>query len=311
MDIAKVHPQLRPTIERFPPFPVHNRLFLALIRGLSALRRTPPAEAGITITQHQLEHAAVRIYRPAGSLSGAGLIWIHGGGLIMGSASMNDRECSAYARNLQLVVVSVEYRLAPRHPFPAAIDDCFEVWQWLQANAAALGIDPARIAIAGQSAGGGLSASLVHRIHDTGGIQPVAQALFCPMLDDRTGANRSLDAIKHRIWNNTSNRAGWSWYLGHAAGTTTPPDYAVPARRSNLQGLPPCWIGVGDIDLFYAEDCDYAQRLQAAGVECQLEVVAMAPHGFETFVPDAPIVQAFMENYYAFLRRTLGLTAVT
>jgi acetyl esterase/lipase len=125
------------------------------------------------------------------------LLWVHGGGLISGTAGANDPECSAYARDLKLVVVSVEYRLAPKYPFPAALDDCFETWQWMQQSADKLEINPSRIAISGQSSGGGLTASLAHRIFDEGGIQPAAQALFCPMLDDRTALRHELDIIQH------------------------------------------------------------------------------------------------------------------
>ena len=201
----------------------------------------------------------MRLYRPEQGLSGAGLLWIHGGGMITGNAATNDRECAAFARELGIVVVSVEYRLAPKHPFPAALDDCHAAWQWMLSAAGELGIDPARIAISGQSAGGGLAASLALRIRDAGGLQPAAQALMCPMLDDRTGARRELDAIDHRVWNNRSNRAAWSWYLGLPPGSSEVPAHAAAARCANLRGLPPAWIGVGEVDLFLEEDRRYAR----------------------------------------------------
>jgi acetyl esterase/lipase len=206
---------------------------------------------------------------------------------------------------LGIVVVSVEYRLAPRHPFPAALDDCYAAWQWLLSAARELGIDPSRIAISGQSAGGGLAASLVLRIRDAGGIRPAAQALLCPMLDDRTGARRELDVIDHRVWNNRSNRAAWSWYLGRPAGPSEVPAYAAAARCASLRGLPPAWIGVGDVDLFLEEDRRYAERLIEAGVGCELHIVPMAPHGFEVLVPEASLTREFFRSYCAFLRRAL------
>lgn len=307
MHIEKVHPELRKVIGRIPPIPFHNRFFMSTINCLTALIPRAKSFAGVSVEDKQLQYAGVRIYRPEKNPSGAALFWIHGGGLITGNAAMNDRECAGYARDLGLVVVSVEYRLAPKHPFPAAIDDCYEAWQWLQSAAHTFGVDPARIVISGQSAGGGLSASLVQRIHDEGGIQPAAQALFCPMLDDRTAARRELDPIKHRIWNNTNNRGGWSSYLGHAPGQTDEPPYAVPARRENVSGLPPTWIAVGDIELFYDEACEYAKRLQEAGVVCELYVMPMAPHGFESFVPNAPITRALYHDYCRFLGKSLGL----
>lgn len=310
MHIDKVHPELRQSIGRIPPIPFHNRMFLTLLNLLSRLPRKAATVSGVSVTEQTLGQARVRIYRPAGALSGAGLLWIHGGGLIIGTAAMNDRECSTWARDLQLVVVSVEYRLAPRHPFPAAIDDCFAAWQWLQQAAPGLGVDPARIVVAGQSAGGGLAASLAQRVRDSGGVQPAAQALFCPMLDDRTAAQVELDTLKHRIWNNRNNRAGWSWYLGHPPGQAQLPPYAVPARRDDLAGLPPAWIAVGDIDLFYAEDRAYAERLQRAGVPCIFYPVPMAPHGFESFAAEATPTRDLYRDYYHFLRRVLALVQV-
>lgn len=307
MKIDQVHPELRKAIGRVPPLPFHNKLFLSAVNGLIKIMPRTKSVAGVSITEAKLDNASVRIYRPPGELSGAGLLWIHGGGLITGFAAMNDRECAQYARELKLVVVSVDYRLAPKHSYPGAIDDCFDAWQWLQKNARDLGVDPTRIAISGQSAGGGLAASLCQRIRDGGGIQPAAQALFCPMLDDRTAARRELDALNHRIWNNRSNQAGWSLYLGQAPGQPVTAQYAVPARREELSGLPKAWIGIGDIDLFHEEARQYAERLNAAGVKCQLDVVPMAPHAFETFAPKAPLSRSFLQGYNRFLRTALGL----
>ena len=124
---------------------------------------------------------------------------------------------------------------------------------------------------------------------------------------DRTAARHELDSVNHRIWNNRSNRAGWSWYLGHPPGKPEVPQYAVPARRKDLAGLPPAWIGVGDIDLFYDESRQYSARLDEAGVDQQLYVVPMAPHGFESFVPNASITRGLYNSYYCFIRESLGL----
>ncbi len=211
----------------------------------------------------------------------------------------------ALARDLDLVVVSVEYRLAPRHPFPAALDDCYEAWQWLLDAVTDLSVDPERLAIAGQSAGGGLAAALVQRIADAGGVQPLAQVLMYPMLDDRTAANRELDGVGHVLWNNRNNRGAWEWYLGQPPGRDIAPPYVVPARREDLSGAPPAWIGVGKLDLFYREDCAYAERLQAAGVPCDLHITPRAPHGYDLLAPEAPVSRAFIHDYYRFLSQRL------
>lgn len=307
MDIANVHPEIRQSVRRIPPLPFYNRAFVWLLKFLARILPKRKHLKGVTIEDRTIGNAGVRIYVPTGGLSGAGLLWIHGGGLLIGRADQDDRLCGDYARQLGLVVVSVEYRLAPEHPFPAAIDDCFEAWQWLLAHAADWGVDSYRLAIAGQSAGGGLAASLAQRILDAGGIQPAAQTLYCPMLDDRTAVDETLDGIRHRIWNNRSNRAGWSAYLGQRFGSADVPPYAVPARRENLAGLAPAWIGVGDIDLFYAEDSQYAEQLAQQGVETRFYAVPMAPHAFETFAPAATLSQDFFASNYEFLRQKLGI----
>ena len=308
MPIDHVHPELRDAMKRAPTFPLHNRFMLSLLKGLMKIIPVPKAGPGVSIENRQLDSAGVRIYRPQNAQSGAGLLWIHGGGLVIGQPEQDDRVCGALARDLGLVVVSVRYRLAPNHPFPGAIDDCFEAWQWFQQAAGELGVDPSRIVISGQSAGGGLAAALVQRIHDSGGVQPAAQALFCPMIDDRTGARTDLDAIKYLMWPNRSNRAGWSGYLGQPAGSPDVPPYAVAARRESLAGLPPAWISVGDIELFYDEDCAYAERLKAAGVPCQLHLVPGAPHGFEAIAPTSAPARELFQSAYRFICQSLGLT---
>ncbi|MEM7016215.1 MAG: alpha/beta hydrolase [Pseudomonadota bacterium] len=307
MDIEKIHPELQQAFRRIPPLPFHNRLFVNSMNFLIGLAPGKKEIDGVIISKKTLTNAGLRIYQPNGDSSGAGLLWIHGGGMITGRATQDDQTCANYARDLNLVVVSVDYRLAPKHPFPVPLDDCYEVWQWFTHEADNLGVDPSRIAISGQSAGGCLAASLAQKILDAGGVQPAAQALFCPMLDDRTAADPALDAIKHRVWNNKSNRAGWSAYLGHSPGESDVPAYAAPARRDELAGLPPTWVGIGDIDLFYEEARLYAQRLNEANVNCQFHTVPMAPHAFETFVPRASITQDFYQDNYQFLQEALSL----
>lgn len=262
---------------------------------------------GITIVKQALAQSAIRIYRPAATPSGAGLLWIHGGGLISGRASKDDYLCASYANSLHLTVVSVDYRLAPGSPFPAALNDCCEAWRWFLGAGESLGVHSDRIVVSGRSAGGGLAASLVQKLYDEGGVQPAGQALFSPMLDDRTAADYALDAINHRIWNNTSNRAGWLAYLGTPPGMVVAPEYSVPARRVDLSGLPPAWIGVGDIDLFFKENCHYCERLKESGVECEMHVAPMAPHGFEGLVPQASITQDLFRSNHLFLQRALSL----
>jgi acetyl esterase/lipase len=306
MKLSQVNPELRRTFWTMPTTPVSNPLVLRLIRLLMPLIPDARTPEGMTLEKIPFGNAGgARVFTPAGGGSGAALLWIHGGGLVIGSAAQDDRRCIAIANELDVVVVSAEYRLAPEHPFPLPLDDCLDAWDWVQQNAAARGIDPRRVAVGGQSAGGGLAAALVQRLHDRGGAQPVAQWLFCPMLDDRTAANRELDAVRHIVWNNRSNRTGWSAYLG-TAGAPVVPDYAVPSRRTDLTGLPPAWIGTGDIELFYDENKAYAERLTADGVPTTFDVVPGGPHAFESLGADAEVSVAYLGRAHRWLRERLG-----
>lgn len=310
MTLDDALPELREELGKQPNLPVTNPILLWIGRVfLDVFFKLPKGvNDGVSITVVPLGDAAVRLYEPDGDKTGAGILWIHGGGMILGNAKMNDPLCSHYARALGTVVASVEYRLAPKHPYPAAIDDCFAVWKWFQENAERLGVDPRRIAVGGQSAGGGLGAALCQRVLDTGGTQPAAQFLSYPMLDDRTAARTELDAVEHLIWPNKYNRFGWSSYLGHDVGLEQVAPWAAAGRREDLTGLPPARIGVGNLDLCLEDNKDYAERLRTAGIECELDVVEGAPHGFDVLVPDAEVSQSFANRTESFLRKHLQLT---
>lgn len=307
MDPVLLHPQLRGPVTRAPQLDATNPLMRWA--GAHLVRFLPPARLAPGMLRERIRvgtHAAARVFTPAGGGTGGALLWIHGGGLVVGAAVQDDVRCIAAARALDIVVVSADYRLAPRDPHQAALDDCHTVWRWLLDRAPERGIDISRLAIGGQSAGGGLAAALVQRLHDEGGPQPVAQWLFCPMLDDRTAAERSLDAEDHFVWSNASNRVGWTSYLGQEAGAPTTPPHAVPARRADLSGLPATWIGTGDIELFRDEDRAYAPGLEGAGVDTTLDEVAGAPHAFETLAPRAPVTVNYMERATDWLGERLG-----
>jgi acetyl esterase/lipase len=309
MNNLPMHPELRALFERIPTLPLHNRIVVACANTLMKFMPTPKAGPGVAVENRRLGKTSVRIYRPERALSGAGLLWIHGGGLVIGRPEQDDRTCARLARDLGLVVIAVKYRLAPKHRFPAAIDDCFAAWAQIQDAARDLGIDPKRIAVAGQSAGGGLAACLAQRIHDAGGTQPAAQVLFCPMLDDRTAVRRELDAVEYPLWGNRSNRAGWTWYLGQPAGALEVPAYAAASRREDLTGLPPAWISIGSIELFYEEAVRYAERLQNSDVPCCLHVAQNAPHAFESIAVDTQLSRELFESAYRFLGNTLRLSS--
>lgn len=237
--------------------------------------------AGVRVTDHEGEGTRVRVYEPSAKSAPAALLWIHGGGLVLGSPRQDDPRCSGLSAALGITVVSAAYRTATQHPYPAALDDCAAAWSWLQTHAVDLGIDPQRVVLGGASAGGGLAAALTQRLRDEDAPQPRGQLLVYPMLDDRTAAETSLDSLGHLVWTNVSNRTGWTAYLGQTPGRPTAPPYAVPARCDDLAGLPPAWIGVGTADLFATECQTYARRLVDSGVAVDLVTVEEVPHGFD------------------------------
>jgi acetyl esterase/lipase len=293
------HPDLR-RIARVIPKQVLTPATLPIVRLATRLmgRHTPDDVEVLTLTSG----VGVRLYRPTG-VSGAGpaLLWIHGGGYLIGSAAQDDQLCRRFARELGATVASVDYRLAPENPYPVPLEDCYTALAWLVGLPS---VDPARVAIGGASAGGGLAAALALLARDRGEIPLAAQLLVYPMLDDRTVDRDDLDNPGHRLWNQSSNKFGWACYLADAD-----PDVAVPARRDDLSGLPPAWMGVGTLDLFHDEDLAYAERLRAAGVPCQVEVVSGAFHGFDGIVPKAEVSQSFFNSQCAVLREAFAPAA--
>ncbi len=275
---------------------------LPIIRALSGLtgrRRKPVTSHGVEVITLG-SGAGVRLFRPAGVVEPTpALLWIHGGGYVLGTAEQDDRLCHRFSSRLGMTVASVEYRLAPEHTYPAPLEDCYSALTWLADLPA---VDRNRVAIAGASAGGGLAAALALLARDRGEVSPVFQVLAYPMLDDRSSATAA--SPNHRLWSTRSNHFGWTAYLGGAD-----PRVAVPGRRDDLSGLPPAWIGVGTHDLFHDEDLAYAQRLIDAGVPCHVEVVPGAFHGFDALASKAPVSQRFFDSQCDSLRAALAPAA--
>lgn len=304
--VQELHPELS-AAKRMPRV---TRSTLPLFRLMAKLPRPDSRTDGVEISDRRVGDMRVRVIRPQAAKPVGALLWLHGGGLILGSPRQDDGRCARFARDLGIVVASPDYRLAPEHPFPSALDDCRAAWQWLQDQLVDLGVDSRSTMVGGESAGAGLAASLTQRLHDEGGPQAAAQLLIYPMLDDRTAARTDLDELDHLVWNNRSNRLGWSAYLGGDPGSEVVPRYAVPARRGDLGGLPPCWIGVGTLDLFLEEVREYARRLQESGVACELHETPGACHGFLALAPSASISLESTDSQLAFMREHLGSGAV-
>jgi acetyl esterase/lipase len=217
----------------------------------------------------------------------------------MGTATQDDAVCQHLASEVGVLVAAVDYRLAPEHPFPTPLHDCYDALTWLADHP---DVDRSRIAVGGASAGGGLAAALAHLARQRGEMQPAFQLLSYPMLDDRTAARSDLDDRCTRLWNNRSNRFGWTAYLGSAPGGPRVDELAAPARCRDFAGLPPAWIGVGTHDLFLDEDLAYAAALQASGVACEVDVIDGAFHGFDSIRPGAAVTRAFRASQARALR---------
>lgn len=222
----------------------------------------------------------VRVHRRVGAAGLLACVFsIHGGGYVIGSYEMDDPLFDRWCQDLDLVGVSVEYRLAPETPYPGPLEDCYRALRWTFEHADDLGVDRDRIGVHGVSAGGGLAAALALLARDRGEVSLAFQLLDCPMLDDRQVTPSSqLDGLP--IWSRESNEFGWRAYLGDLYGTSDVPYHAAPARAADLSGLPPAYVSVGTVDGFRDEDVDYAMRLNQAHVPTELHVYPGAPHGY-------------------------------
>ncbi|HYC22028.1 MAG TPA: alpha/beta hydrolase [Candidatus Bathyarchaeia archaeon] len=250
--------------------------------------------------------ASARVYAPP--RAGAGrpcILWIHGGGYMFGSGLMTDPRLNRWVEEFDCVVVSAEYRLAPEHPYPGPLDDCYAALTWTAANSTELGIDPSRIVVAGASAGGGLAAALVLLARDRREVPVAFQLLIYPMIDDRN-LTPSSHIVGAPVWSREANLLGWRAYLGREPGGSDVPIYAAPARAGDLATMPPTWIGVGTLDVFRDENIDYAKRLLAAGIPVELHVYPGATHGFELMAPDAAVARRCQRDIDEALGRALG-----
>jgi acetyl esterase/lipase len=314
-DLKHVDPELVPALQTFPPFQLSNEILPAVRQGFTEMTRANPlaasAEAAAeakTVKAPDGFDVPIFIHKPKAPASGkrAGLLFIHGGGYIFGDAFMSGPSCRAFADAADIVVVAVDYRLAPDYPHPVPVEDCYAALQWLFDNADALGVDVTRIGVAGESAGGGLSASLALLARDRGKLKLAYQQLIYPMIDDRTCTRTDVPAhLGQFVWTRDANVFGWTSLLGKAPGGADVSPYAAAARATDLSGLPPAFIYVGALDLFLDEDLDYAQRLLAAGVPTELHVYDGAYHGFEVAV-DSNVAQRAFRDRIDSLRRGLA-----
>lgn len=244
----------------------------------------------------------VRVYRPVDA-SGPlpGIYYIHGGGMVLGDLDDENPAAELICEQVGAVVVSVKYRLAPEHPYPAAVEDCYAGLEWLSKNVAELGVDAERLAIYGASAGGGLTLATALLARDRGGPQLSFMMPIYPMIDDRNETPSSHEITDIGIWDRAGNIEAWAWYLGGQEAD----QYAAPARAADLSGLPPAFIDVGTIDLFLDEDIEFARRLMQAGVPTELHIHPGAFHATELVAPQSVLSQRIWGMRIDALRRAL------
>lgn len=286
----KVLPQMRTGMARLDPTPLPDVPYEE--KTISG----PPGAPDVKI---YVINATPKPNRPA-------ILHMHGGGYVSGSAKGSILPMQILAKTLDCLIVTVEYRLAPEATYKGSIEDNYAALKWLHSSAETLRVEPSRIALLGESAGGGHAALLALYARDRGKVPIAFQCLIYPMLDDRTGTTRAVpDHIGTFLWTRPANRFGWTSFLGMEPGGDNVPDAAVPARRNDLASLPPTFIGVGSIDLFVEEDIAYANRLVDCGVPTELHVVPGCFHGFDG-LSSGPLATSFNEAKINALRRALA-----
>ncbi len=312
--VDRLDPEIAPVLGLFPAEmitaigddpPTARAMLDEVMKAMADM--LPPSD--VTIEERTIPgpdgEVPIAIYQPTAPAPRPGLLMIHGGGYIVGSAR-EDMNGIAYAEHVGCTVVSVDYRMAPEFTYQAAVADCFAGLNWLVDNAEALGVDASRIAIGGASAGGGLTAGLALYNRDNNGPELALQLLVYPMLDDTHETPSGYEVTHPNVWNRDVSLKAWKMYLGDEYGTDTVSPYAAAARADDLSGLPPAFVTVGTEDLFRDEDIDYAQRLMAAGVPTQLEVYPGMMHGAENMAPQADVSQRMRRGYLDALKRAIG-----
>lgn len=309
--IDRIDPEYLPVLRQLPIVDLHDiGNARAALHQVFAMMGSQPPHPGIERSDHAIPNAPgspdanIRLYRPkqtSGQLPA--LIWIQGGGYVLTTNDPDDQWCEHMAHELQCVVVSVIWRRAPEHPFPAAHDDCYAALQWLSRNALKLGVDKGRIAVGGASSGGGAAAAVALRARDEGKIALLHQLLIYPMLDDRNITASSHQVTDAELWNRSSNELAWRAYLGKSYGTKDVSPYAAPARAGDLAGLAPATILTGELDLFRDENIDYATRLLSAGVPTEFHMYPAVHHGFDRHNPEGTQARRLFADRDGALRR--------
>jgi acetyl esterase len=311
-------PELQPILEFLPALgiedPVAARAGLA---SLIAMLNAELDESGVVITNRTIPgpggaaEISLRIYSPQGlEAPVAGLLYLHGGGFVIGNLDSEHGSCVPLCRNLGIVLISVDYRLAPETPYPGGLEDCYAALLWIQQNSAALKLDPARLGVFGQSAGAGLAAATALLARERKGPKLCFQYLGIPELDDRLDTHSMRQFTDTPMWNRPNAELSWNYYLGDSLqrGADDVPCFAAPARAEDLSGLPPAYVSTMEFDPLRDEGVLYALKLMQAGVATELHCYPGTFHG-SSLVASAEISRREATEMFTVLRRGLGIPA--
>ncbi|MEV6903381.1 alpha/beta hydrolase [Amycolatopsis sp. NPDC051372] len=304
-----VDPELAPWLPLIPDIDVGDPGKARAVERSLLAQRPEPSLDGLTVEDREVPGrplapaVPVRVYRPEqqNGLVPA-ILQLHSGGFVTGGLDTEHGGAAALARSVGAVVVSVGYRLAPEHPYPAALDDCYAALVWLAESVGELGDDPVRIAVSGQSAGGGLAAAVALLARDRGGPALAFQVLGIPELDDRLLTDSMRTYVDTPVWHRRNAEQSWAFYLGDRAGGPDVSPYAAPARATDLTGLPPAYVTAGQFDPLRDEALEYARRLAQAGVPAELHLYPGTFHG-STFVAEADVSQRMTADVIGAFRR--------
>ncbi len=306
--MAKVAPDLRRFVELLPDLSRLDKR-LGEVRAVLGGEEPQLGDDGKVVASEvsilRQDGTALRalVYRPSGTSSEAklpALLHVHGGGYVAGSANRDDSEGRETAQQQQCVVLIPDYRIAPENPYPAPLDDVVLAWGWMHEKAPTLGIDTGRMAIRGNSAGGGLAYAASLKLRDDPELAPCFLLLLFPMLDDRTSPHPHNGVY---VWTHDNNRFGWDSYLRNV-DRDNPPPLAAPGRIEDVAGLPPTFLATGAIDLFAGENLDLGRRLIDAGIALEMHVYPGAYHGF-SLVP-CSAAEAYKQDSANALRRAFA-----
>ncbi|OEY93419.1 lipase [Acinetobacter proteolyticus] len=299
-----IHKELQPVLAQLPELMINAaqmpaiRQFLKdhLIGESQSHPQVECLERWIPSQHHGREIRVLTYRSKAHKKQTPALLWIHGGGYVMGIPEMDTALCERFVLEAGCQVIAVDYRLAPEHPYPAPLEDCFDSLCWLSKNATTLEVDVNKIAVAGASAGGGLTAALSLLTRDRQGPKIAFQMPLYPMIDDRHQTYSSTEIQDSRVWNEQSNRNAWAMYLGNILAQQVP-SYAAPARADDYAHIPPTYTCVGDQDPFRDETLDYVAALAKAGVPTEFHLYPGCFHGFDGYAPMTGIGQQAIQQY--------------